>query len=267
VPGKRLSYTEEEARLAIAASKSWAESLRALGLCPTGGAWRILKKYAEIWEISTDHFDPRAARLNNLKQTQKPLPEVLVERSTYSRNHLKRRLLAAGLKSPQCELCGLGEIWQGRPMSMILDHVNGVRDDHRLENLRMVCPNCAATLDTHCGRRNRIERALRKCLRCEKTFGPSYATQRYCSRSCGVRWDRSTQRGQRPGLRGVPAPHARKVERPAYGELLEEIEATSYLAVGRKYGVSDNAVRKWVRFYERQMEREKAEAEAVDDQA
>jgi hypothetical protein len=46
-------------------------------------------------------------------------------------------------------------------MSIILDHINGVRDDHRLENLRMVCPNCAATLDTHCGRRNRIERARR----------------------------------------------------------------------------------------------------------
>jgi len=51
----------------------------------------------------------------------------------------------------------------------------------------------------------------------------------------------------------------RKVERPPYEQLKEEIEATSYLAVGRRYGVSDNAVRKWVRFYERQMEREAAE--------
>ena len=81
--------------------------------------------------------------------------------STYGRQHIKRRLLAEGLKEPRCELCGQGEIWQGKPMSMILDHINGVRDDHRLENLRMVCPNCAATLDTHCGRRNRIERAKR----------------------------------------------------------------------------------------------------------
>ncbi len=264
MPGRRLSYTEEEARAAIAASKSWAESLRALGLCPTGGAWRILKKYAGIWEISTDHFDPAAARQNNLKQGQKPLAEILVERSTYSRSHLKRRLFAGGLKKPQCELCGLGEMWRGRPMSMILDHVNGVRDDHRLENLRIVCPNCAATLDTHCGRRNRIERAIRQCLRCDKAFVPSYATQRYCSRSCGVRWDRSALRGRRAGLRGVPTPDARKAERPPYEQLLREIEATSYLAVGRKYGVSDNAVRKWVRFYERQIEREKAEARAAD---
>lgn len=245
--------------MAIATSKSWAESLRRLGLCSTGGAWRILKKYAEIWEISTDHFDPEAGRIENLKRKQRPLSEVLVEKSTYARKDVKRRLLAEGLKEPRCELCGQGEIWQGRPMSMILDHINGVRDDHRLENLRMVCPNCAATLDTHCGRRNRIERAKRRCLHCEKTFVPGNSRQRYCSRACGVRWDRSI-------LRGRPAPCSRKVERPPHEQLLDEIKATSYLAVGRKYGVSDNAVRKWVRFYERQIEREAAESEVPAEQ-
>lgn len=48
---------------------------------------------------------------------------------------------------------------------------------------------------------------------------------------------------------------------------MEEIEATSYLAVGRKYGVSDNAVRKWIRFYRRQMEREATEGEASREAA
>jgi ribosomal protein S27AE len=191
-----------------------------------------------------------------------PLAKMLVENSPYARKDVKRRLLAEGLKHPVCELCGQDEVWRSKPMSMILDHINGVRDDHRLENLRMVCPNCAATLDTHCGRRNRIRRARQACLRCGKSFVPSYATQRYCSRSCGVRWDRTGVGRRRRGLRGVPNTQARKVERPPYEQLLEEIEATSYLAVGRKYGVSDNAVRKWVRFYERQAEREAAEADA-----
>lgn len=265
VKGRRLSYTEQEARDAISESKSWAESLRRLGLCSTGGAWRILKKYAREWEISTEHFDPGAARGANLKRRARPLAEVLVVGSTYGRQHVKRRLLAEGLKEPRCELCGQGEIWQGKPMSMILDHINGVRDDHRLENLRMVCPNCAATLDTHCGRRNRIERAKRLCLHCRKEFVPSYASQRYCSRPCGVRWDRSTG-GSRlgGGCRGVPVPEARKVDRPPYELLIKEVESTSYVAVGRKYGVSDNAVRKWVRFYERQLERESAEAGSTD---
>src|SRR4051812_29770139 len=127
-------------------------------------------------------------------------------------------------------------------MSLILNHVNGDRHDHRLENLRIVCPNCNATLDTHCGRSTRLEREPRTCLRCGQAFAPQSPTQRYCSRACGTRWDR----------RGRPLPGARRVQRPPYDQLLAEIAATSYLAVGRRYGVSDNAIRKWVRAYERE---------------
>lgn len=71
-----------------------------------------------------------------------------------------------------------------------------------------------------------------------------------------MKWDRTA-------LRGRPNPSGRKVERPPYEQLLVAIEATSYLAVGRKYGVSDNAVRKWVKFYERQREREAAEQDVA----
>jgi len=145
-------------------------------------------------------------------------------------------------------------------MSLILDHVNGVPDDNRLENLQIVCPNCAATLDTHCGRKNRREPARRACQHCGRAFTAKYRTHKYCSRACGTKWDRKS-------LRGRPNPSGRKVDRPPYERLLEEIEATSYLAVGRKYGVSDNAVRKWVRWYERQREREAAEREGAADAA
>ena len=150
-------------------------------------------------------------------------------------------------------MCGQDENWRGQTMSMILDHINGVRDDHRLENLRIVCPNCAATLPTHCGRKNRVRRAKRNCLRCQRPFVPASSRQRYCSRECGVRWNRSR-------FSGIAKPKARKAERPPYETLEAEIAATSYSAVGRKYGVSDNAVRKWVRFYERERERVRASA-------
>ena len=141
-------------------------------------------------------------------------------------------------------------------MSMILDHVNGVRNDNRLENLQIVCPNCAATLETHCGRAKTGPPPLRNCRRCGEMFRAKSRKQRYCSRACGMRWNRGRQRG-------VAKPEYRKVERPPREKLLAEIEATSYCAVGRKYGVSDNAVRKWVRFYEREAGRRR-EAEAVD---
>ncbi|MBA3840011.1 MAG: HNH endonuclease, partial [Thermoleophilaceae bacterium] len=74
------------------------------------------------------------------------LDELLVENSDCSRSYVKKRLFEAGLKEKHCEVCGQDELWHGRTMSLILDHVNGVSDDNRLENLRIVCPNCAATL-------------------------------------------------------------------------------------------------------------------------
>lgn len=238
----RFRYTEADARAAIAASRSWAEALRRLGYCHSGANPRVLKKRAAEWGISTDHFDPHAA--GNRRRVPRPLGEILVEGSTYSRSNLKRRLYEEGIKERGCELCGQGERWRGERIGLILDHINGVRDDNRLENLRIVCPNCAATLDTHCGRRNRVSHESRDCLRCGKAFTPRYERQRYCSRYCGSRWDRT----------GVPRPGARRVERrPPHAKLVAAVEAEGYRAVGRRYGVSDNAIRKWLREYEHEL--------------
>jgi len=254
-------YAEEEARRAVAASSSYSEVLRRLGMRPAGGNHALLRKYVDkVWGIPTDHFDPVAAGIRHLHKAPKPLSEILVEGSAYSRRNLKTRLFDEGLKERLCELCGQGEEWRGRRMSLILDHINGVPDDNRIKNLRIVCPDCAATLDTHCGRKNRAAAPVRSCKRCGREFTAKYRGHSYCSRACGSRWDRAA-------LRGKAKPDIRKVERPPYEQLLEVIEATSYLAVGRKYGASDNAVRKWVRWYERQTEREAAEAQERDDGA
>lgn len=65
--------------------------------------------------------------------------------------HLKRRLLEEGVKTARCEGCG-GDEWRGAPIPLELDHINGDRRDHRLENLRLLCPNCHAQTPTYRGR-------------------------------------------------------------------------------------------------------------------
>jgi ribosomal protein S27AE len=170
--------------------------------------------------------------------------------STYARGKLKERLFAAGIKQRECEMCGQSEIWNDHRMSLVLDHINGVSNDHRLENLRIVCADCAATLETHCGRNLPRERT---CPRCGTTFVPRHIRHRYCSMSCV-----GASNGDR--LRGVPQPDQRKVERPSHEKLVEDLRSTSFLAVGRKYGVSDNAVRKWLRWYEQAAEAGQEEA-------
>ena len=234
-------YSESQAREAVRTSFNYSEALRKLGLRPAGGNHRLFRHWVdEIWKIPTDHFDQdRGLRLRG-RAREIPLDQVLVEHCTCSRPALKRRLYEAGLKQRECEMCGQGEVWRGRFMGLILDHINGVADDNRIENLRVVCPNCNATLDTHCGRHNLMPVEPRRCLHCGERFRPKFAKQRYCSRICGRR-----SRGPRD-----PRPERRKVERPSYEQLIAELAESNWSAVARRYGVSGNAVRKWVRWYE-----------------
>jgi len=238
-------YTEQDVQDAVAGSRSLSEALRSLGLRAAGSNFRTIKRLIERYDISTEHMDPNWVLRGNRPNRKIPLEQVMVEGSSYGRDKLKRRLYQAGLKEPRCELCGQGEVWNGARMSLILDHVNGAAADNRLENLRIVCPNCNATLDTHCGRRNRLDIAPRTCLHCDAEFVPKYPTHRYCSHACGVHAKPSND----------PKPETRKVVRPPYEQLMAELAATSFSAVGRAYGVSDNAVRKWARWYEAGRER------------
>ena len=168
----------------------------------------------------------------HLKQSARPLEKILVKNSFYNRTNLKKRLYEVGLKKPICEICGQDENWLGKRIALILDHKNGVRNDNRLGNLRILCPNCNAALETHCGKQ-----AKNKCAGCPNLKS---LKRKYCSLECYRKY--GTQR---------LLPSLRKVERPLYKDLINEIEKSSYLAVGRKYGVSDNAIRKWIRVYQK----------------
>jgi DNA-binding transcriptional ArsR family regulator len=101
----------------------------------------------------TWHAAVRAGRIVP-RPVRLAIEDLCVEGVERSRGHLKRRLFEEGLKQRRCECCGL-ERWRGMPMPLALHHVNGARDDNRLENLAILCHNCHALTDTFAGRGGR----------------------------------------------------------------------------------------------------------------
>lgn len=74
---------------------------------------------------------------------------VFTENSCYPRHRLKERIIKQELLDHSCQECGLGHEWNGKPIVLQLDHINGINNDHRLQNLRFLCPNCHTQQDTY----------------------------------------------------------------------------------------------------------------------
>jgi hypothetical protein len=87
-----------------------------------------------------------------------PVEELTRAGRATRRTHLKNRLLRAGVLKNECSVCGLTE-WQGKPLSLVLDHINGVNDDNDPGNLRLLRPNCHSQTDTFSGRNIKRKRA------------------------------------------------------------------------------------------------------------
>lgn len=82
----------------------------------------------------------------------KPIEFYLHENSRVSRTNLKERMISCGILRNKCYICSIGTVWKGKHLVLVLDHVNGINDDYRLENLRLLCPNCNSQTDTFSGR-------------------------------------------------------------------------------------------------------------------
>jgi hypothetical protein len=146
----RLStFTDEEFTALVAKATSLNQLGLLIRLPKTGDANKQLKMRIETLQLSTAHFVNQ--RLGSGIYSV-PLSSQLVENSNASRNSIKRKLVKAGLLENKCALCSIPAEWNGMPLTLQLDHTNGVSRDNRVENLRLLCPNCHSQTATFGGK-------------------------------------------------------------------------------------------------------------------
>jgi hypothetical protein len=182
----KSKITDEEVRIAVSESFSIRQVLNKLGLKEAGGNYKTING-----RMSGMGLDPlkvfgdikkRQGYLKYRKRAKlpkKPLAEILVDNSHTGTSNLRKRLINEGMLEERCSSCRLDE-WMGTKIPLELDHINGVNTDNRLENLRILCPNCHALTDTYRGRNigkthGRVVECIHDDLknRCSKEIGGS----------------------------------------------------------------------------------------------
>lgn len=245
----RRKYTKEEFVLAWYDSISVAQVAQKLGCNKNGSGYYVLRDAAVELKLNNDHMLGRAwsKGKSNANAPKQSLEEILVVDSKYrSTTNLKHRLLKAGLLKNICELCGQLPEWNGLPLVLQLDHINGIRTDNRLKNLRILCGHCHSQTDTFCSKNiaKQAEVVERNTQRTQTPPGliahagstPVFRTCKDCQKPIS----KNATRCKSCKAKSQPL----KIIWPSNTELLEMLNASNYTQVAKTLGVSDNAIRK-----------------------
>ena len=280
-------------------SFSYANVCRNIGLSPVGGNINTIKKYIKLYDINIDHFTGQCWNTGDkYKFNGKiiPLDEILKgEHPDYKSGSLRIRLITNGIKENKCEMCGIVK-WNNAKISLHLHHIDGDNTNHKLENLKILCPNCHSQTDTFGSKNGQRENIynkidlltaifesknyteIKKKLNLSKNGDNNFIknilfeynvkfvekekiqniileeirldrilkmTGNYNKNYCGCGKEIKRLSKKCPTCDKI---RQRKVkDRPSKEDLLLMIKESSLESVGRKFNVTGNAVKKWLK--------------------
>ena len=224
------NFSKEELEEMVADCWSMRELARRCGYSSIGNNNKTIQSRLDEFGISTEHFTGRAKDIVRRNEQN-----VFCENSKESQAVLRRWYTKGKYTEYKCSICGMRPFWNGKELVLTLDHINGKNHDNRLENLRWICPNCDRQLDTFGFKNpNKKQSYASKKAEEEKEHKKNYCVD------CGKEIQLTSER--------CPTCYylfSRTCERPSREELKSLIRNTPFTKIGERFGVTDNAIRKW----------------------
>lgn len=223
------TVSEEEFKKIVKESSTFTEILKKCKLDSKGSNINTVKRRIKKENLDSSHilkglghnkgriFESKRISLQQAKEKH------FIKDGKSQRQFLIKLIKRYDLINIICNECGIKDVWNNKKLSLQLDHVNGDGNDNRLENLRFLCPNCHSQTENFAGK------SCKKRYFCEKCKKETKGNSNICRECCSL-------------IR-------RKVQRPSREILEKEILNNSIVSIGKKYGVSDNAIRKWCQSY------------------
>jgi len=227
-------FNKKEIQRLLDTSSSIVEVLQKLGYSGHSGNHRTLNKRIKEENLSLEkiNYNKKIAKSIHMKKLKDKnfiaIEKTFVNSDKFvSGKSLKKKILNNNLKEYKCKICNNEGKWQGKKLSLQLDHINGNNTDNRLENLRFLCPNCHSQTDTYSGKISSIKKKehMLTCEFCKKHFFATNKKRKYCDKHIDFK---------------------KKKFNPKKKELIKKLNEFNwnFCAVGRFYDVSDNAIRK-----------------------
>lgn len=229
-------YSKEELEELVRNSFSYAEVISKLGYSTKNGHnQKTVKKRIEYYQISTEHFCYHPVKTNWTDD------EIFCENSKVSQSKLRRAFKAKSWVPYQCAVCNLLPFWNGQPLTLTLDHINGKNKDNRPDNLRWICPNCDRQSDTY-GTKNK--KKLEKGVVLSLGNYDIVPKEKETIQCVDINEQPNTTNNK-------TTKEKEKIPVPDRAELKNKLwELKNYTQVANHFNVSTTQIRRWCRIYD-----------------